>query len=191
MPNWCFNYLNMNEEDMKKYVLNEDGKVDFNIICPMPEPLNVASGSSNDTDICVYVSNKLTIPVEEAKEDPYVRECFPEGWFEREYERASKFNEKVLGAAYERGKVLIDNYNKYGAITWYNWCCDNWGVKWNAKSTYLDSDINVVYFETPWGPPTEWLKALADLGVDFTLDWDEEGGERGEIYTYEGQVHFN
>lgn len=69
---------------------------------------------------------------------------------------------------------------------WYNWSWDKWGVKWNARRTEIHDYVKetgnyTIYFETPWGPPDEWLKVLANKGVEFCLDWEEEGGENGII----------
>lgn len=80
-------------------------------------------------------------------------------------------------------------------FNWYDWRCDKWGVKWNARRTEIhdyieETGIYIIHFETPWGPPDEWLKALVNKGVGFYLDWEEEGGEHG-IISHDSTQHID
>ena len=59
----------------------------------------------------------------------------------------------------------------------YEWCCENWGTKWNSYSWDFHSDIwNDEYeedfidlkFETAWGPPTGILKKIHEKFPDFS-----------------------
>lgn len=81
--------------------------------------------------------------------------------------------------------MLIENYKKYGHITWYEWCYDVWGVKWNANTTNVNDEE--ICFDTPWAPPLGWLEKLAELGVPFELHWKEEGGYYGK-YVSDGKT---
>lgn len=74
---------------------------------------------------------------------------------------------------------------RYGAPDWYLWRLSYWGVKWPAGGagetitpTREQTEIRFT-FDTPWGPPTAWLKAVAhacqDLNVIVHLAWDEPG----------------
>lgn len=51
----------------------------------------------------------------------------------------------------------------YEADNWYDWRCQNWGVKWDASESgfYKRGDDWVVSFETPWGPPIEFIKKVS------------------------------
>ena len=73
MPNWVQNEIifeNASDEKVAalirelKAATESDGQAfDFNKIIPMPESLNVESGSSTDRAIAYYVTERLTIPV--------------------------------------------------------------------------------------------------------------------------------
>ena len=39
MPNWVTNYLTVEKEIAKEYILNKENEVDFEILCPMPKEL--------------------------------------------------------------------------------------------------------------------------------------------------------
>ncbi len=197
MPNWCWNTLKV---DLKKYsdlilTENENGKkeVDFNIVIPMPKSLEIEESSQNDPDIYIYISEKLTKSLDDVKKDPrsgLIHNMFNEDWISEIHRRITQSEEysveEKLIQSYERGKLLVENYEKYGATTWYNWCCNNWGVKWNASDTEIIDD-DTISFTTPWGPPDGWLDALTQKDVPFTLDWEEEGGDSGS-YTSDGKT---
>jgi len=47
---------------------------------------------------------------------------------------------------------------KYGAATWWDWCCENWGTKWGTyrtKTTECDGDNTpmLIQFQCAWNPP--------------------------------------
>ena len=66
----------------------------------------------------------------------------------------------------------------YGKNNWYDWCCFNWGTKWNAYDTYLNKEENSITFDTAWSCPLPVLDALAELcykhNVYFTGKWADE-----------------
>lgn len=81
-----------------------------------------------------------------------------------------------------------DGYNSGG----YNWCCDNWGTKWNAyqlKEPIIDDwhdDYTTVKmsFTTAWCPSVPIFVAMAERwpDLDFELVWYERGsGQHGRL----------
>lgn len=64
-------------------------------------------------------------------------------------------------------------------FNWYEWHYDYWGVKWNARTTYVDISHEqcVVEFETPWGTPDEWFCALAKADSVFELWYEVENDD--------------
>ena len=84
---------------------------------------------------------------------------------------------------YNKGSIYVENYKKYNATSWYDWRCNNWGVKWNASDsdvTDADDENYYISFSTPWGPPDGWIKELAKNGIPFSVIWEEESGYRGK-----------
>jgi len=62
----------------------------------------------------------------------------------------------------------------------YNWCCNNWGTKWNAKSTSslrVDDNELEVTFDTAWSPPIPVVLAFSTLypQLVFELQYVEYG----------------
>lgn len=69
-------------------------------------------------------------------------------------------------------------------LDWYNWCCNNWGTKWNAVDTYIsysDKDqVGTIQFDTAWDEPEPVLISLSKKFPDYTFTntaWFEGGTE--------------
>lgn len=87
---------------------------------------------------------------------------------------------------YEKGKIYVDNYLNYGATTWYDWCCQNWGTKWNAGNTEAFGN-DAVTFETAWCSPEPVIKKLSEMYPDKRIDvtaYNEDPSCLPENYSY-------
>ncbi len=62
---------------------------------------------------------------------------------------------------------------------WYDWRLLNWGIKWDVEAHLIDESKNMLIyeFESPWGPPTIWLKKVAFIfpELSFELYYKEPG----------------
>lgn len=174
----------------KKYedMLIKDGKVDFSILKPMPEELNIKDSSSNDLCIYTYLSNKFEKSVESVCDTDIAKNAMREWKYDNQFETVEayiktlpeqckkRFNQPILendnmDSFYEIGKQLVQNYEKYGATTWYDWHMQNWGTKWNADTVSItekeDGNLDVCFI-TANTPPAVWFESLAEKGVDFS-----------------------
>ena len=95
----------------------------------------------------------------------------------------------------EEKKRLMD---KYGATDWYMWRCNNWGCKWDAQESafYKDGEHWMITFQTPWGPPVEFLQALSKKfnKMTFVLQFSDEcmgGTPLGEATINDGSVIYD
>lgn len=206
MPNWVTNYLTIKREDAK-YVLNDKGNVDFNMLVPRPEELNdtIAGASVED---CIALVFLKTHTKKAYLETPYYNKGYlgmKSSMTKKEMEQ--KLRERIgdnpmmfdsewsnekrpKHTPEEVGEYYLSLKEKYGYFNWYDWSYDNWGVKWNACESDVineDDDDELLYlqFSTPWGYPDEWLKQLAKK-CPFHLAWEEEQGYRGIITSESG-----
>lgn len=187
MPNHITNRIEFygeqsNIDKILELIKGEDSCIDFNKIIPMPESLNIASGSSTDNAIAYYVTERLTIPVEHTDLAHLISNMFNKAWAYEVVSRVAKTAETAsiedLDKLYEMGKQYMFNRTNYGCYTWYEWCNRNWDTKWNAYDSYFDSDNNAIEFNTAWSCPISVLDKLAELcyehGVWFTGKWADE-----------------
>ena len=163
MPNWCNNRVTVwsdNTSDMQEFkelVKGENGRpFSFNSIIPMPEELHT-------------VQSPVRIMTEEEIE---------------EYKKKHSDSEWMIGTLPITQEYSDELDAKYGDNNWYDWCINNWGVKWDcADGTITEefADLELTYtFDTPWGPPQEiydYLKArFPEIHIQWF--WDEPGMEQ-------------
>lgn len=219
MPNWVRNRLTIYGDNADKILqsllvksdIDGEYDFDFNKIIPMPQELNIEAGSQTYDAINLYLTyinplidyyGKEKLPVAEyinlcrniqhskvAKEPHYAMS--KEAVAERlaQIQRCDKNEESVLAL----GKQAVENYRKYGATDWYEWCCKNWGTKWNAHNTEVpDIDKAEVYFDTAWSRPMPVLQKLSEMYPDnsFKYEYAEEqaGYFAGECVFENGEL---
>ena len=164
MPNHITNILRIEaseeltaqiKSDIKS--VDEEGEtrhIDFNKILPMPESLNITSGSTT--------SNGIAILQYRAGDDTAIRGIMGYAWA-NEFATPDDLIEHMIvkgSANLEEAQKALDNERLYGCRDWYGWSTDNWGTKWNAYSTN-DTDVDEVSFETAWSNPYPVIIALS------------------------------
>lgn len=88
------------------------------------------------------------------------------------------------------------NRKEYGYDNWYDWCCGNWGVKWDVNPT-VNTDLKLiggswcisVSFDTAWCPPDQLYQYIGYHYPAIELDayWEEPGcGQKGSFSAHEG-----
>lgn len=156
MPNYVRNVLRMSgiakEPLFKQY---DDGlSFDFNTLIPMPEELNVVSGSVTTDSIMALVYKVLPV-IGSWIDTTHARDTLINHMKSRLGDDEAEINVKA-----ENGLKYASNIVKHGCATWYEWCWEKWGTKWNAMSTYI-ADDNEIQFETAWNDPSPVIAALA------------------------------
>ena len=162
------------------------GTIDFNKLIPMPESLNIESGSRTDRGLKAYkefleiytfgrkVENLdlLNVPAESEEKFLEIR---------KDVERGD----------WELGKKAFQNAYQYGYSTWYEWSINNWGTKWNSYGYSEDmsyAEMDALYFTTAWSSPHPVMNKLAEMYPDikFTHEWaDEDIGQNCGRWEYE------
>lgn len=70
-----------------------------------------------------------------------------------------------------------------GSSSWYEWCCANWGTKWNARDVSVKHGRKktVYTFRTAWSPVSE--RMIADFMSAYpTLVYNVIYAEMGQEY---------
>lgn len=63
-------------------------------------------------------------------------------------------------------------------------CLSTWGVKWDTFNAEVDVDGGTMtaYFDSPWGPPKEWLVHMVSIGYDVRGAFWEPGMALGGVF---------
>lgn len=204
MPNWVQNEIifdNTSDEkvaalirELKLATESEDRAFDFNKLVPMPASLEIEAGSSQDWAIAYYVTERLTIPVDQTNLRDLIHNCFNDDWAVEVVSRIKKAieegNNEDWDKIYADGRQYMYNREHYGCFTWYDWCCSNWGTKWNACEPDWCLDEGILYFQTAWSAPFPVIEAMAAKypDLEFTHRWADEdiGNNCGEMWYSEG-----
>ena len=199
MPNWVKNIVHITgpAEDIAQALglmrdKNDNTRIDFNNIIPKPERLNITAGGYDRHYVALYLKtlseterdnlqailsarpvsyygNYLKKYAESFTMD--ISEAPLEGMqqaLEREYADISPLSMESVG------KTYIDNILEYGHDTWYDWCIDNWGTKWNAAEATIGDDY--LEFETAWDAPHPIITELSRRfpKLMFCHEWADE-----------------
>jgi hypothetical protein len=176
MPNHVRHRLtlvNASEAEIKKFneLFHKDGDfISLNKIIPMPESLQIESGSR---------SSRAEEIINSADPDKALADYLAEMREKRHYtdEDCQEFKEFV-------GKVKY-NLDNYGFPTWYDWSIQNWGTKWDTYDGYSLGDTSCCFF-TAWSTPSPAMVALSKMLPDCEIEVeyaDEDYGHNCGRYT--------
>ena len=156
------------------------GTIDFNKIIPMPESLNIEAGSATDRGLKIYREFIEIYNLGFTAESALKRlENIPPESEAVFLKTRADVGYAVDPKEWEFGKTAWNNIQKYGAPTWYEWCINNWGTKWNAYGydEYTDySGCDDFGFQTANDAPHSILQKLSEMypGITFEHQWADE-----------------
>lgn len=219
MPNWVCNHLTIHGENAVEVMRslltkNEESEcgydLDFNKLIPMPEELKIISGSITTDCAVLYLRSLLEKEKNFNKFDKYTRifmHAFNKDKLDfTDYDCAKAmkialsykdFDSKEVMFKNEKevlayGKRALDNFVKYGAKDWYDWCCENWGTKWNACHTQINDFENAeIYFDTAWSAVPYIIAKIAELHPECKIEYEyaeEDVGANAGYINFEGGV---
>jgi hypothetical protein len=183
MPNWCSNTLDIRaktKEDLDDFLekaKNENYEFSLESLYPIPEELKVGSHR--------YLQSYDPIEIEKTHRENAEKYK----WNMSEEDLQKKIDEEIAIA-----EQYAENKKKYGAVSWYDWCVEKWGTKWDVEgyvSRGGDTDAHIT-FESAWSPPTYWLEHVAPQfpNLKFQLNYREEGvGFEGSTYAYRDEFN--
>jgi hypothetical protein len=71
------------------------------------------------------------------------------------------------------------NLEKFGHKTWYDFCVNEWGTKWDVGGDGMTCEIEngriSTSFDSAWGPPIAAYEKLTDLGFSVRAYYYEGG----------------
>ena len=166
MSNIVYNTITFDPKDVdrvRELMVSPENEFDFNSVIPMPESLDIVSGSAT-TDAFDLLAGK---PVDEKH--------YPDTGDEPDASvfYGGKHSPQTLPELRVFARLIEANKKLYGCSDWYAWRNRYWDTKWNACS--VEWGPNTVYFETAWDTPTPVFEALSrKLGIRFEATAEEE-----------------
>ena len=87
-------------------------------------------------------------------------------------------------------RIRRRNKKDYGAESWYEWCREYWGTKWDAYDIQKEEDS--IIFSTAWNTPEKVIIRLSSIfpDVEFTVEYADEdtGYNCGRYEVKDGKV---
>jgi hypothetical protein len=157
MPNHITNRVHAPKEVLD-FMKSDESIFDFNNIMPMPPSLNINNGTVSDLAYALVTNTRPT-------------------WLKPDEDMIDRID--AIGKTEDElraiGEQMLENERLYGAQTWYEWSCNNWGTKWNAYDIHRVDD-NTIEFDTAWRTPMVILKALSEKFQDeeITTEYADE-----------------
>lgn len=169
----------------------DQNQFDFNGIIKMPESLNITSGSNTSLGLIAWGGKDTGVfsSFESYRSMPWWDERYPGIDTPEKLKEYLKEHDKE---AYDLGKQAKENLEKYGHSTWYDWCVENWGTKWNSYDVFYTAggdDYIVIQFDTAWSWPTPIFEKLEEMGVK--VDGVSYGEMEGYQYHGDGGDYFD
>lgn len=183
MPNWCHNTFKIHGAPSHLDALLEAAKKDdehlFSLekLVPCPEPLRgITSGSDEMGYEAKYGPDEKW---QEFAEYPWMVRA-NEGEPIKTREECLRALAKARPGWVEMAEQYKRNVDEYGATTWYDWCCDNWGTKWDLKVDHITRKTKVPFdvsfkSDTAWSPPIEAFLKISEQypELEFTIKYSE------------------
>lgn len=191
MPNHVDNTVYMKGIGKKDlFIETDDGEInlDFSKILPMPEDLDITSPMPDyaiDLALKSLIIKLGSMPLYQynGQFKKFIGDVcrmkvdLPKGLQGQE--------EKLI----QSGLKYISNIIKHGYPTWYEWCNDKWGTKWNSYWGDIIDD-NCISFVTAWDIPYNIYILLSQQNPydEITVDWVNEGGCFGRTCFLDGEM---
>ncbi len=198
----------LNEDYANPRFTEDEQRVDFNLIVPVSDDLEITSGSrsyitpdnwgkvdklSLQTTLIDPIFNEHyndTITQKEFIEKVLIHLPMHYSNFKRVY-GIDVYNTAEKQVLEELKTVIAGYFNlkRYGYVDWYSGCVALWGTKWNAIDSVIDEENKIISFDTAWSCPFPVLKELSKTTPILVAYADEDLGQNyGIILIEDGEV---
>jgi len=133
-----------------------------------------------------WCNNNLTLTHEDPAMILRAKEALDRGEFLAEFipvPEDLKITSGYLGSGPEQEELerkTAENVQKYGYGNWYDYCCGEWGTKWDVggdgqSDIHPDGKMLHTSFDSAWSPPVAAYEKLEQLGFGVDAMYYEGG----------------
>ena len=133
-----------------------------------------------------WCNNNLTLTHEDPAMILRAKEALDRGEFLNEFIPVPKdlqITSGFLGNGDEQKELerkTAENREKYGYGNWYDFCCGEWGTKWDVggdgqSDIHPDGKMLHTSFDSAWSPPVNAYEKLVELGFGVEAMYYEGG----------------
>ena len=133
-----------------------------------------------------WCNNNLTLTHEDPAMITRAKEALDRGEFLNEFIPVPQaLKDTVSGSMGEDHREAHEaqqaaNREKYGYSNWYDYCCGEWGTKWDVggdgqSDIHPDGKMLHTSFDSAWSPPVNAYEKLVELGFGVEAMYYEGG----------------
>ena len=116
------------------------------------------------------------------------RDALTEGRFFSEFVPVPKGLSESIASSQTDEELTKSNIEKYGYVSWYDFCVNEWGTKWDTDCHSVDiydehPDTLDAVFDTAWAPPIQFYEKIEKMGFQVEAKYYESGMCFAGIYT--------
>jgi hypothetical protein len=152
-----------------------------------------------------WCNNTLELQHDDAEMIVRAKAAFKDGKFLNEFVPVPQDLHIVAGSVGPKGSPeqneleLKEELNRitHGYSTWYDFCVNEWGTKWDVGGDDYNAPIDegpnkvIMSFDSAWAPPTAAMDKLMDLGFSVRLYYYEPGMCFAGIYSEDGDDYYD
>jgi hypothetical protein len=102
------------------------------------------------------------------------------GTFFNEFVPVPKALSETIASSDTDENLIKSNIEKFGYASWYDFCVNEWGTKWDTECHSVDiyedhPDTLEAVFDTAWSPPVAFYEKLERMGFEVEAKYYESG----------------
>jgi hypothetical protein len=157
----------------------------------MPKELDIEAGSRTEQGLKLVQEYHHALYDLEQRRPAMTPEEYAGGL--RQLKGGFREKRKADPEVWTLGEKAYSNIQRFGCPTWYEWCIQNWGTKWNSYGPRpLEKDSDTMEFYTAWDSVPEIVALLSRKYPEQTITYrwaDEDIGHNvGEFTIKDGEV---
>lgn len=189
MPNWVKTKVHFagdkeSLDSIKALMKTDQNEFDFNSVIPAAPELYEVSAGSEERIATMFAKMR--------RDDPDWKRSYKFRKTINEYTDSWIASQHTWDEWADLGDKYLYNKEHFGYTTWYDWCIENWGTKWNACDVIWYGNDYVV-FDTAWSFAEPVFRKLAilypDVRIDVSFADEDLGSNCGTFEAYQNRIH--